>query len=833
MNSTLTTFLLVLFWGLLIPSIYGKSGDPQQLKAIRISDEPKIDGKLDDLCWTKQVPSDRRHFTQQRPANLEPSKFETEVYFAYSDRAIFIAARMYDPNPDSIQTELGLRDNTDTNTDIFGVGLDPYLNRQNAFVFIVTAAGVQADAYETPNDWDQNWNAVWRSKVNIHENGWDVEIEIPYSSLRFPKKDVQTWGINFYRQIRRFQEESFWNPIDANVNGAVNQYGTLHGIEGIDPPLRLSLIPYVSGYLNQQSDGTYAPAFNGGLDLKYGINEAFTLDLSLIPDFGQVRSDNLVLNLSPFEVRFDENRPFFTEGTELFNKGGLFYSRRVGGTSEVVGEIGEDEEVLGMPQTAPLINATKLSGRTKTGTGIGFFNAVTGQSFLQVGSDSITASGDTIPVERNVLADPLTNFNVMVVDQNLKNNSNVTLVNTNVTKADNGRNANVTGAFTSFFDKTNTWNLRANFVSSNVWAYNNETGKREYSPGYSYFLRLAKVSGVWQYGIMRNVESDSYNINDMGFLRAANEVGHYGFVSWRKNEPFGIFNRMNINMNLNHTMTYAPREYDNFNVNLNFNTQFKNFMFIYIGTGLNPFTNVDHFDARTDGYVFRKPWSRRMNFWFESDSRKKFYMGMGGGVWQRPEWESMDSWIEFNPRFRFNDRFTLSHSAEFMKRRNEFGYATRTYTEDGSISEVIAGERNIQNIVQTFRGKYTLNALMGITLRIRHYWSRVEYQRFFSLSEDGYLSDTEFTQLNEEGTPTLDANFNAFSVDAVYTWQFAPASTLTLVWKNNLNTYTNNPNVGVWDNYNNLFSNGRGNSLSIRILYFLDYQEVKRTFTKG
>ncbi|MEO0895980.1 MAG: DUF5916 domain-containing protein [Bacteroidota bacterium] len=807
------------------------TSDPQELTASRISQEPKIDGKLDDLCWTKEVTPDRKRFTQRSPANLEPSRFETEVYVAYSDRALFIAAKMYDDNPDSIQTELGLRDDMGRNVDIFGVGIDPYLNRQNAFIFSLTAAGVQGDAYTTPDDWDDNWNAVWKSKTQITDEGWIIEMEIPYSSLRFPKKDVQTWGINFYRSIRRYQEESFWDPIDANINGEVNQYGTLHGIEGIDPPVRLALIPYVSGYLNQQPDGSYAPSFNGGMDLKYGINEAFTLDVSLIPDFGQVRSDNLVLNLSPFEVRFDENRPFFTEGTELFNKGGLFYSRRVGGTSEIVGEMRDGESVISRPQIAPLVNASKVSGRTKTGTGIGVFNAVTNETFMQVQGDSILASGDTTTYQREVLADPLTNFNVLVVDQNLKNNSNITVVNTNVQKANHGRQANVTGVFTSFFDKTNTWNLNANFVSSNVWQGNPETTSREYTPGYSYFIRAGKVSGNWQFGVMRNVESDSYQINDLGFLRAPNEVAHSARVSYSKREPFSIFNNLNINLNSNHTQTYSPREYDNFNINFNTNASFKNFMFLWIGLGVNPLENVDHFDARTPGYVFRKPNSRRLNFFFNSDGRKKFRLGLGGGVWNRPEWNSLDNWIELSPRYRFSDKFTLSHNAEFQFRRREYGFATRTYDELGNINEVITGRRNVRTFTNTFRGSYTLNALMGVTLRIRHYWSRVAYDRFWALSEDGYLLETEFTQYNDEGTPTLNTNFNAFSVDAVYTWQFAPASTLSVVWKNNLATYSNDANVGVWENYQDLFSTGQGNSFSIRVLYFLDYEEVKRAVT--
>jgi len=830
MNQVVSTTLVLTFLCLGISFLYA-GNEPQQLQAIRISEEPNIDGILDDRIWTEEVASDKRYFTQQRPSNLEPSRFQTEVWFAYSENAIFIAARMYDDNPDSIQTELSLRDDTDQNVDVFGIGIDPYLNRQNAFIFLVTAAGVQADAYETPNNWDESWNQVWRSKVNIHEKGWDVEIEIPYASLRFPKKEVQTWGINFYRNIRRYQEESFWSPIDANINGSVNQYGTLRGIEGIDPPFRLALIPYVSGYLNQQQDGSWGPSMNGGMDLKYGINEAFTLDVSLIPDFGQVRSDNLVLNLSPFEVRFDENRPFFTEGTELFNQGGLFYSRRVGGTSQILGDVRDNETILSTPQVAPLINATKVSGRTKTGTGLGFFNALTNQTYLRVGRDSISSEGDTLQAERQVLADPLTNFNVVVVDQNLKNNSNVTLINTKVRRANNGRNANVIGAYTSFFDKTNTWSLRADFISSNVWEYDKEKDEQVHTPGYSYFLRFGKVSGNFQFNLMRNVESHTYDINDMGFLRAPNEVAHSASFSYQKNEPFSVFNRLNVNMNSNLVQTYEPREYDNFNINLNVNAQFKNFMFLFIGTGINPIVNVDHFDARTPGYVFRKPYSRRANVWFESDSRKKFYIGMGGGVWNRPEWESLDTWVELFPRYRFNDQFTLSHGAEFTVRRNEFGYATRTYTDFGNVDEVIAGRRDVRTITQTFRGRYTINALMGLTLRVRHYWSRVKYHEFFSLSQDGHLLETEFSQYNDKGQAGLDANFNAFSVDFVYTWQFAPASTLTIVWKNNLTTFDNNPATGAWDNYQALFANSRGNSLSFRILYYLDYQEVKRSFS--
>ncbi|MEL7343125.1 MAG: DUF5916 domain-containing protein, partial [Bacteroidota bacterium] len=228
--------------------------------------------------------------------------------------------------------------------------------------------------------------------------------------------------------------------------------------------------------------------------------------MSLIPDFGQVRSDNVVLNLGPFEVRFDETRPFFTEGTELFNAGdGMFYSRRVGEVYGVEPVLEENEVQVGaggLPLIAPLVNATKISGRTSGGLGLGFFNAVTNRSYAKAVD---TLSGN----EREVVIDPLTNFNVIVADQNLKNNSNVSIINTNVTRSDGGRNANVTGSSFSFFDESNTWNVSGSMGLSQIW----EKTEGETGPdlGYAYNLEVGKVSGNWQFAAARNVESDNYD----------------------------------------------------------------------------------------------------------------------------------------------------------------------------------------------------------------------------------------------------------------------------------------------------------------------------------
>jgi hypothetical protein len=304
---------------------------------------------------------------------------------------------------------------------MFGIAIDAYNSGQNAFYFIVSAAGVQIDKIMSPTGQDYNWDAVWNSAVQIDEDGWTVEIEIPYFALRFPQKPEQEWSINIMRRIERKRELSFWNYVNNAVNGFVTQFGVLTGIANIQPPLRLSFSPYMTAYFDH--NGTEgATSITGGMDLKYGINEAFTLDMTLIPDFGQVVSDNQVLNLSPFEIQFAENRPFFTEGTDIFNKGGLFYSRRVGQTFGRA-QLNESETLISRPTEAPLLNATKISGRNDHGLGIGLFNAVTNATYATVLNEE---TGE----QESRQVDPLTNFNVAVYDQNLKNNSNFSFINT-------------------------------------------------------------------------------------------------------------------------------------------------------------------------------------------------------------------------------------------------------------------------------------------------------------------------------------------------------------------------------------------------------------------
>ena len=384
---------------------------------------PKIDGLLNDNAWGNVAIA--KDFVMLQPNNGEEelNSHKTEVKVIYDDEAIYISAMMYDPDPSKIAMEFTNRDNFGQ-TDFFLITLNPNNDGLNSTEFIVMSTGTQADATVSNGREDFNWSAVWKSAVKMHDNGWSVEMKIPYAALRFSNQEVQTWGINFHRKMIHQNAQYTWNHID-NTKGIWTQYdGVLEGIKNINPPTRLSFYPYASTTVSSYNGAT-ENSHNLGMDLKYGITENFTLDLTLIPDFGQTAFDNITLNLGPFEQRFSEQRQFFTEGTELFNKGRLFYSRRIG--NRPVGYYAADdnleanEEVTYNPEKVNMLNAVKISGRTKGGLGVGFFNAITDETTATV-KKTITQGTSITEEFYQKVTEPFANYNVLVLDQQFNQN---------------------------------------------------------------------------------------------------------------------------------------------------------------------------------------------------------------------------------------------------------------------------------------------------------------------------------------------------------------------------------------------------------------------------
>ena len=793
------------------------SVNKKSLEAYRIHGGIKIDGKLDEPAW--QEAHIATGFTQYSPYNGDPATYKTEVKVLYDQSAIYIGAFMFDPNPDSIYTELGKRDSDrDLNADHFSFDINPFNDGVNGMTFKVSASGVKSDKKRTSSGRhgsDLNWDAVWQSHVQINKNGWVVEMKIPYSALRFPNTPIQQWGVNFWREIRRKREWSAWNYVNNEVGNTFNYLGELDGIKEIKPPLRLSVTPYVSGYLeNNSGTGNWATRYNGGMDLKYGINESFTLDATLIPDFGQVQSDDVILNLSPFEVKYNEKRQFFTEGTELFSKGNIFYSRRVGSKprrySHADDDLGPNEKVKDNPAESGLINATKISGRTNKGLGIGFFNAMSPAMYADI--------MDTLNDERRqVMTQPFTNYNMLVFDQSLKNNSYISLANTNVWRnaphSEDYYTANVTATDFKLLDKSNKYSVGGQAAMSQKYYDSLDT-----ESGYRVALHLGKTGGIFRAEYETEILSDKYDPNDMGFERKQNEVTHQGTFSYNIFKPVGILQSSRNAFEIEYTGQYQPAKRSEVQLNLNTFTSFMNYWYTRVEFQFTPFGTHDFYEPRVAGRSYYRYPEASVSGWLSTDSRKKISGRFTMDIGKRSGYDQRSIRFGFTPTFKFSDRLKFSYGFSYSNKLNDIGYLARSSAED----TIWFAGRNVKTISNTLLSSFIFNNKSYLTFRLRHYWSRADYNdTYYLLNDGGTLAPTGYSGAD-------DINFNTFNIDMSYVWRFAPGSELSLVWKNSIYTYDDYLQPGFSENLKYTLQAPQVNSLSLKILYYLDYQYLRK-----
>jgi len=778
--------------------------DKKKLTVKRIDTPIKIDGEINEAAWKDAPVAD--HFVALRPTPFRPENPDnaTQVYFLYDDAGIYVGGYLHEKTQDSISHELTGRDGFGAN-DFIGVIFDTYYDKLNGFEYFVTPLGEQMDAKQAPNtngdSEDFGWNAVWESASKIHADGWSFEMFIPYSAIRFGKNKVQDWGLNIVRRRQKSGEQLFWQSIDPNANGFLTQEGLLTGLENIKPPLRLQFSPYFSTYQNHDANaaaGTNknSTTFNGGMDIKYGLSPAFTLDMTLIPDFGQVQTDNLTLNLTPFEQKFNDNRPFFTEGAELFNKGNLFYSRRI---------------------PTKLYNATKISGRTQKGLGIGILNAIAKPQYV-IEKDQNTGS------EKKVETSPLTNYNIVVLNQTLKNNSSISLVNTNVWRSGKAYDANVTSALLDLFDKKNKWNVGGNVSVSSLFG---SDGKN--AVGYAHSFYFSKVSGQFNFQLWQDLTNAKYDKSDLGYFTNNNTMDQGVWLGYSWTKPSKWYNQFRLNTNIFYSRLVTAIDvlkrpemmYQNTSININANGQLKNLW--WIGANLNGgLKRNDFYEPRVYGRVFADKPRIYSNIWWESNYAKKLSWGgnlsFGKGAYFN---RTVLAYSLFG-KIRFSSKFSVDHQLNVETTKNQAGFAATAG------NTVYFSRRDVTSVENVFSAKYNFTNRMGISLRTRHYWSKVDPKEFFELNQDGGLQKP----LNPF-TGNVKQNYNFISFDMVYTWQFAQGSFINLVWKNIDENFYRDFEKHYFDNfgktiggngYNNLT---QFNSFSVKVIYFLDYLTVK------
>ncbi|MFC0605755.1 DUF5916 domain-containing protein [Winogradskyella pulchriflava] len=787
--------------------------DKKSLSIARTDIAPKIDGILDDAAW--QNADVATNFISFRPeiGDTRPPEERTEIKMTYDNQAIYVAAYLYD-DPAKIMKQLTSRDNFGQN-DFLGIIINPNNDAQNDTEFFIFSSGQQADAIANPTiGEDFGWNAVWESAVKIVNDGWIVEVKIPYRALRFADQEEPTWGLQFHRQFRRERSQYTWNPVDPTKGNIGIYHGELKGLKDIKPPVRLNLYPFSTGIVNNY-DGNTDTDLTFGMDVKYGLTDNFTLDATLVPDFSQAGFDNVTLNLGPFEQTFSEQRQFFTEGVDLFSKGNLFFSRRVGNRPS--GRLNlADDEVANVPHEVKVLNAIKVSGRTKKGLGIGIFNAITEKT-------EATITNTTTNEKRKEVVEPFANYNILVVDQQFNGNSSVSLINTNVMREGNFRDANVTALVANLQNKRNTYRIIGEAKMSNVNPQfdDNETG-------YSTFFYIGKSHGNFRYSFDHSFADTKYNINDLGLIFRNNYNNFGADVSYRIFEPKGNLNNYSVNAYINYKNLANPGTYTGTNFGAEYNAQNKTLNNYGIWLDIEPGKQYDYFESR-DGRYFIYENIVSTGGYYSSNYNKKFAYDVNANMFKIFE-DGRDLFgynLFLSPRFRFNDKFLMVYSVNLNVSNGSRGYATRIDDQP------IFGERNRKGLTNSISANYTFNPFNTVSLTFRHYWDTVTYDNeLFTLLDNGRLTTASgYTVDTIDNSPNI--NFSTWNIDLSYSWQFAPGSFLTALYRNQLF----NSNTMSMDNYseslNTLFDQPMQHTLSVRLQYFIDFNGIKSVFKRN
>ena len=783
----------------------------KEFRAHRISEAPVIDGKLDESAWENDETA--KDFVMFRPGDgdAEPQDQKTEVKIVYDNQAIYIGAYLYDPNPDKIMRQLSERDNFGT-ADFFGIAISPNNDGQNEFEFFVSAGGTQMDAQVSPaNGEDFSWSEVWFSQVSFDDKGWYVEMKIPYAALRFADGNDMTWGLNMHRRIESTREQYAWNYIDKST-GRITQYaGILTGLKDIKPPTRLSFSPFTSFILDSY-DGNTDTSLNFGMDVKYGITDNFTLYATLVPDFSQAGFDNVVLNLGPFEQVFSEQRQFFIEGADLLEKGNLFFSRRIGNAPVGRGDVEDDydeDEIVDNPDEVKVLNAVKVTGRSKKGLGVAVLNAVTEETFATI-QDTITGEKSKVKTE------PLANYNVFVIDQEFNKNSSIGIVNTNVLREGNFRDANVTSLVLSLANKSNSYRISGDGSTSNV----NEDGSN--TTGFSSGLEFEKTEGHVRFSLRHRFADDKYDKNDLGFQRTNNYNDFMGNVSYRIFKPTNHFNFLRISYFAGHFRRFEPSVTTGNYMEIDFfATNLKQLSYgLEIGTNIGE--RVDFFEPRTEGRYWIRNGMFSTEGYISSDFRKKFAVEVGIDYRARYGTDEYSYELGIGPRFRVNDKLEFGYGFTLDRSFNQPGYVD-TLDDD----TIIFGVRQNDQIENSFTGKYNFNDRSSLSLSFRHYWSTVVYQdQYYELEEDGYLTPHPYDEGN-------DLNFNNWNMDLRYVWQFTRGSEFVALYRNTIQNEDDRADLSFGENLSDLLEQPYGHLLSIKLIYYLDYNNLKHWIKKG
>jgi len=803
----------------------------------RAAVEPVIDGRVDDPAWNQVEWSG--DFVQRQPANGEPPTQQTDFKVVYDDRALYVAVRAHD-DPDQASSLLSRHDRFPG--DWVEVNIDSYFDHRTAFSFTISLSGTRGDEYisEDGQRWDTSWDPIWEGATALDSGGWTAEMRIPLSQLRFSSAPEQVWGIQLTRRLFREEEQSSWQPVPKDGDGWVSRFGELHGLKDVKPKRRVELLPYgvasaerfpgeAGNPFRDGSDSSLA----GGLDGKLGLTSDLTLDFTINPDFGQVEADPSEVNLTAFETFFPERRPFFVEGKDIFElrlapaiTGGpfardtLFYSRRIGRAPSHSPELEDGAHAL-EPANSSILGAFKLSGKTANGLTIGVLEGLTARERAQVSS-----GGD----RRFESVEPRTNYFVGRLRQDLRGGqTQLGMMVTSVMRdIDDPQldflpsRAHAGGVDVSHYFRQRDYRIEANLLLSQLGGSERameeiQTSSARYFQrpdndhatldtdrtdltGHAGSIRFTRTNNSafrFQTGVAWR--SPGFEINDLGFMRSADEINQFTWAGYVIREPFSVFRQLSVNVNQWLDWDFGGRLLRKA-FNTNAHAWFRNNY--QLGGGVTRYAeSVSNTELR-GGPASRWPGAWEYHGYTQSDWRRRFNAGVFvfGRVGDSGSGRFFD--VNLDLTVRPTNALTVTLSPSLSKNRQEMQYIdTGAF---GDESRYLFGSLEQKTVSLTIR----LDLALRPNLTVQYYGSpfastgrytdhkRIvaplaeRYRDRFAVfgpdqirAEDGdYLVDENRDGRVDYSFGDPDFDSREFNSTLVVRWEYRPGSLLYLVW---------------------------------------------------
>ncbi len=741
--------------------------------ATRTKNSPVIDGIINDKVWEQAVLIEE--FFQHEPYNLELPSVETEVRILYDDNYLYVSFLNFDPNPEKIMATRGRRDDWELffegNSDWVGFGFDANNDDKTGNYFAVNAAGVQLDiavSGQSYRGWDRTWNAVWDSGVSINEDGWSAEIRIPFNVFQYSSEEIQTWGATFQRGFFAKQEEIHWPGRLKGVRGIIPHFGILRGINKIPQSRNIELTPYVLG--GQTKDNEKQNTQNLGLDMRYNLNTNTTINMTFNPDFGQVQADPSVLNLSAFETRLEERRPFFVQGGNFFrNRLRTFNSRRIGSRPGFFDP--DSGSIKNRPENTAILAAAKLLGETDSGIKYGIINAFTNQEYA---TNSYEVDG--LMTNRKFLVEPYTNYFIGRFEKSLINDlSTIGIMATDLSRkgvSEQARSFN--------FD----WSLN---LLENKFSFEGEAANsmNNGSSGYASRFSMGYRDPIWwDIRFWGGYKDEKFDVSKMGFQEKNNNW--YGGIrgAIRRDTPKGIFLNQQLELKFNYGGRFADDRGDAVITRNNVELEQSNNFMNYWGLGWSLQYSAEVFE---DDDIYRdnravivkdNEW-KSFDFWVRTDRRKRIVLRSSFNIdkgSQRGWGRSLGLDLTLKPTDYIN--LSIESSEDYKPISMQWVGIIEDENKTNIIySNSIRKQRNTE-----VRMNITVSSKMTFELyyqpfKVRmdyHDYGRLKKEKTFDLEPYEYGYDKDFKIDNEVGT-------------FVFRWEYLPGSLIYAVYNMNIN----------------------------------------------